>query len=339
MIVGYKELLAQIQKDKPYLTDLHIVRFYSSYVIISKGKVIGMTDPCMRYCPLAEFLYKNLGSKDNLEGIKDMIREVVEEKIQKFGHFTENRELIRNTIAVPYGASEMLMYAMQNKFIDAAVVVCEGAGTVIVDRPEIIQGIGARMNGVFFTTPINKIISKLKTDRCHVVSSSASINQLEGVKKAASLGYKNIAVTINASMEEPFSLFRQVEESLKVSLTSLAICTTGINQARIKEISEYADLAWSCASSNLREIIAPDAILQVSKKIPVFVLTKKGLDFISRYSSDQKLIENLSLNKQYIICNNGNGKSLKMGKFNVFVSEAKLPVRDKKEPQMLVYGN
>jgi len=302
---GYKELLQQVQKDKPHFRDLHIVRFYSSYLAISERKVIAMIDPYMSYCPLVESLYKNIKFNHNHKEIKAMIKKGIQEKIKKFGHFTENREVIKNDIAVPYGASEMLMYAMRKKFIDAAVVVCEGAGTVIVDKPEIIQGIGARMHSVFFTTPINGIMNKLKDNGCHILSSCASIDQLEGVKKAASLGYKNIAVTINASMNESFSLLRQIEKSLNISIISLAICTTGINQQRIKEISKYADLAWSCASTSLREVIAQRAIVQVSKKIPVFVLTKKGLSFLSCYSSEKELIQNLDLNKQHIICNKG----------------------------------
>ena len=340
MYLGYRELLQQIQKDKLYFKDLHIIRFYSSYVAISEGKVISITEPYMSYCPLVESLYRNIGRFNHHQDVKDTIMKAVEEKIHKFGHFTKNRELIRNDIAVPYGASEMLMYAMRKKIIDAAVIVCEGAGTVIVNKPEVIQGIGARMNGVFFTTPIGKIISELEKYGCHVVFSRAAINQIEGVKKAVSLGYKRIAVTINASMEESKSLsvLREIEGSRDVLVTSLAVCATGINEEKIKELSEYADLVWSCASSELREIIACRAIVQISKKIPVFVLTKKGLEFLSGYSSNKKFIRNLILDKQYIISNDREGKSIKMGRFNVYITESSLPVRDEKEPKLLKNG-
>jgi len=53
------------------------------------------------------------------------------------------------------------MYAMRKNVIDSAVLVCDGAGTVIVNRPEIVQGIGARMNGLFYTTPIKNMIVRL----------------------------------------------------------------------------------------------------------------------------------------------------------------------------------
>ena len=73
-------------------------------------------------------------------------------KIAEFGFFTSRRGIIRKDIAVPFGASEILMYCMKKEIIDAAVIVCDGAGTVIVNKPEIVQGIGARMNGLFFTS-------------------------------------------------------------------------------------------------------------------------------------------------------------------------------------------
>ncbi|MCP4651878.1 MAG: DUF2099 family protein [Candidatus Omnitrophica bacterium] len=333
MNLGYKKLLNDLRLKKPYFNDLHIVRFYSSYVAISNGKVIAITDNNMTYCPLAKSLYKNLNFTDDNCDIKKLITEAIEEKIKKFGHFSKNRELIRSDIAVPYGASEMLMYAMRKKAIDASVVVCDGAGTVIVDKPELVQGIGARMNGLFFTTPIYEIIEELKKHGCHIVSFRAAINQLEGVKKAISLGHKNVAVTMNVAMEESFSMFRDIEKQHNINLTLLAVCATGASESRVNEIGKYADLVWSCASSKLREVIAQCAVVQVSKKIPVFVLTKKGLDFLSRYSSDEALIQDLDLSQQYIISNDCGGQCIKIGMFKAFISQINLPVRDKKEPK------
>jgi len=312
--------------------DLHIIRFYSSYVSISNGRVIEVTDPCMRYCPLAGFLYKNINSSSDPSLIKKAIKQVIESKISEFGYFTERRELFSKDIAIPYGASEILMYALKKKFIDAAVIVCDGAGTVIVNKPEIVQGIGARMNGIFYTSPIQGIIRKLEKTGSHVISHDGTIDQIKGVKKAASLGYKNIAVTINASMDVPVSMLRKIERDFKISLTSLAVCTTGLNRDRIQEIGKYTDIIWSCASKELRKIIGNKAILQISRKIPVFVLTKKGLDLVGNYSSHKALIKSLDLSKQYIIASDFKGKKIKMGVFNACLSEAKLPVRHKMEP-------
>jgi hypothetical protein len=75
---------------------------------------------------------------------------------------------VRERIEVPYGASEMLMYALRKGVIEAAVVACDGAGTVVVDRPEVVQGIGAGMNGLFFTTPIREVVERLASEGCRV---------------------------------------------------------------------------------------------------------------------------------------------------------------------------
>jgi putative methanogenesis marker protein 8 len=336
MNITIKRLLNQIGDGKyingSYCKDLHIIRFYSSYVVISNGRVIEVTNPCMTYCPLAGFLYKNINLSGNPSLIKEVIKRAIESKISELGYFTEKREIFSKDIAIPYGASEILMYALKKKSIDAAVVVCDGAGTVIVNKPEIVQGVGARMNGIFYTSPIQGIIRKLEKTGSHVISQDGTIDQIKGIGKAASLGYKNIAVTINASMDVPVSMLRKIENDFKISLTSLAVCTTGLNRNRIQEIGKYTDIVWSCASKELRMVIGKKAIIQLSKKIPVFVLTKKGLDLVSNYSSQKAHIKSLDLSKQYIITGGCKGKKLKMGNFDACLSEAELPVRHNKEP-------
>jgi len=64
----------------------------------------------------------------------------------------------------------MMMYALKKGGIDAAVTVCDGAGTVISDSPSLIQGIGARMNGLFYTTPIPEVIQRIKGQKGFVVN-------------------------------------------------------------------------------------------------------------------------------------------------------------------------
>jgi len=336
MNITIKRLLNQIG-DVKYIKracyrDLHIIRFYSSYVVISNGRVIEVTNPCMKYCPLAGFLYKNINLSGNPSLIKRAIKRAIESKISEFGYFTEGRELFSKDIAIPYGASEILMYALKEKSIDVAVVVCDGAGTVIVNKPEIVQGVGARMNGVFYTSPIKGIIRRLEKMGSHVVFRDGTIDQIKGIRKAASLGYKNIAVTINASMDVPLDMIRKIESDFKITLISLAVCTTGLNRNRIQEIGKYTDIVWSCASKELRMVIGKKAIMQLSRKIPVFILTKKGLNLVSNYSSHKAFIKNLDLSKQYIIAGGCKGKKLKIGNFGAYLNEAELPVRHNKEP-------
>ncbi|MEA2015825.1 MAG: methanogenesis marker 8 protein [Actinomycetota bacterium] len=316
-----------------YPKDIHIIRFYSSYVAISNGRVIKVTKPYMKYCPLAGALYRGINSHDDTSSVRGIIKEAIESKISEFGFFTGKRVLWGSNISIPFGASEILMYALRKGAVDAAVVVCDGAGTVIADKPEVVQGIGARMNGIFHTSSIEGVIKKLEKTGAHVVFEDGTINQLEGVEKAADSGYRNIAVTINASMDVPLNILRKMEKNLGISLTSLAICTTGIDRNRIMEIVENTDIVWSCASEELREIAGKRAIMQLSMKIPVFVLTKKGLGLIDSYSPDKNILESVNQGSQYLIAGSVNkGKAVRIGNFKSYLSKAELPVRHGREP-------
>jgi putative methanogenesis marker protein 8 len=201
-MINIQNIFRRLKIDKNEYTDLHLVRYYSSFAAISAGKVIGLTKPRMSYCPLANYLNKGVFSSDkyNAEKIMNAVKASIEKKIAEFGFFTGKRQIIRKDIAVPFGASEILMSCLKKEIIDVAVVVCDGAGTVIADKPEIVQGIGARMNGLFYTTPIKEVMKKLEKKGCSFISCGGKIDQIKGIKKAVSLGYKNIAVTINGCM-------------------------------------------------------------------------------------------------------------------------------------------
>jgi len=221
--------------------------------------------------------------------------------------------------------------------IDSAVLVCDGAGTVIVNRPEIIQGIGARMNGLFYTTPIDKIIERLEKYDCEVVfPETADIKQIEGLRRVAELGSKKIAVTINGFRGESLKDIKEIEKDNEVLIISLVVCTTGVKEERIEEIKDYADLVWSCTSEGIRKKIGKKAILQLSTAIPVFVLTEKGLNFLTDYSNQEELIKKLDPGKQYLISGKHEGKKIRIGNFNSYLSEVKLPVRSKREPRPLI---
>jgi putative methanogenesis marker protein 8 len=325
-------ILQQLNINKNEYNDLHITRNFSSFVAISDGKVIDMTDPWMKHCPLHNMLYEKLDSADLAE-IKAGIRNAVEEKITKFGSFTGKRELQREDIAIPYGASEMMMYAIDRSAIDATVTACDGAGTVIADTPVLVQGIGARMNGLFYTTPIKEVIEKIESQNGIVVfPETADINQIKGLKRAAQEGYRNIAVTINGFTEEDISRVREIEAKYSMTAVCLIVCTTGVSQERADHIARYADLVWSCASDKVRETVGKTSILQITLGIPVFVLTQKGLAFVSSYSSNPAILQNLAPSKQYLIAGNVKGTPITMGTFSTYLSEAKLPVRSQREP-------
>jgi putative methanogenesis marker protein 8 len=333
--VKNETLFRLLDIEKKHYSDLHIVRLFSAFVAITEGKVLKMTEPVMTYCPLARHMYRHLDvpSHPVREEIQALIAQGVSEKIEKFGFFTEKRELAKRSIAIPYGASEMLMYALRKKIIDAAVVVCDGAGSVIVQSPDVVQGIGARMNGLFYTTPIPKLRQRLEGLGCHVPFADGTIDQAGASEKAARLGFKNIAVTINSCTDEPIAQFAEIEKKFGVSVTTFMVCATGVEKQRIQEMTRHSDVVWSCASGEVRETVGKSAVLQITRKIPVFVLTKKGLSVVSGYCGDETLLRNLDTGRQYFIAGDCGGRKITMGRFKTYLREENLPVRSPDEPR------
>jgi hypothetical protein len=130
-------LLDRLGIDPGEHSDLHLVRMFSCFVAVSNRRVTVLSDPVMSYCPLARRLYRHLGIPPHppVGPAKDLVRRSVEEKIESLGFFTPCRKLQQRSIAIPYGASEILMHALRKRTIDAAMVACEGAGSVITDAP------------------------------------------------------------------------------------------------------------------------------------------------------------------------------------------------------------
>ena len=268
--------------------DIHKVRYFTSVITIAHGKVIKITKPTITHCPLAGFLYKGLKRSGDLplSRLKDEIQKVIEGKIDQFGFCSKDRVLWDDGGSVPYGASEIIAYGLMNKAIDSSVIVCDGAGTVIVSIPQVVQGIGARMHSVLRTSPIQGVIKRLHQYGCRTINNSGAIDQKRGVIEAAKEGYKNIAVTVNAYQGEALKSIRALEKQYGISVIILAICTTGISGKRINEIEKYADLVWACRSREVRNVLCVKAIEILSNASPVYILTQQGKMFVSGYSSN-----------------------------------------------------
>lgn len=271
--------------------DFHIIKYFSAQVMISGGKVLEVSEPAMSHCPLASRLYKGLAGAAGSDkaALKQAIKEAIESKIGKYGLFTAKRQLICEDIAIPYGASELMMFGLKKGVIDAAVVVCEGAGTVITDRPEVVQGIGARLNSLVVTTPVRGIMKGLKRLGCRIASRKGMIDQVNGVKTAVQLGYERIAVTVGGAAADKLRMIRQLERETGAAVTILVVCTTGIGEKAAGLIGEYADLVWSCASSLVREKLGPLAKVQLAQAIPVFALTDRGVELAAAFPQDLPL--------------------------------------------------
>ena len=114
----------------------HLLEMAKALVRVKDGKVEVLSEPGIRCCPL----------RQNLYGIQEESRETVQQVLQghtkELGMYGPNRVLELHEEPVSFGASEILMDSMAEGLVDAAVVVCEGAGTVIVARPEVLQAAG-----------------------------------------------------------------------------------------------------------------------------------------------------------------------------------------------------
>ena len=336
-----ESMFKQLGIDPGQYDDLHVTRMLHAFVAVSHGEVVATTEPLLEYCPLVAYLYAPRNRTKDRAELRGMVVEMTREKIARFGHFTDRRELERGDIAVPYGASEMMMFAMRKGAVDCAVTVCDGAGTVIADRPDLVQGIGARMNGLFYTSPIRTTIRGVTERGGRVLfPDTAAIDQVAGVREAARLGRRNIAVTVNGCLGEPLAALREVERECGASITIIVVCTTGAARSRVEEMREHADMVWSCASGGVREVVGGRSIVQVSTAIPVFAVTPKGVGFLACYQAEDSpnagAVERLDLGRQYLIAGNAGGMPIRMGRMDTFMAEAKLPVRSRSEPRPMV---
>ena len=139
------------------------------------------------------------------------------------------------------------------------------------------------MTGLFYTSPSADIIKTAKeASIIPVFPVTASIAQLEGVKRAISLGYKKIAVSVAASdniLHEELSKL----ETDGVVIYKFGLCSTGISEEVALAMQNHADVIWSCASKYVKELIEPNAIAQVGLKIPVHIMTKKGWSLVRNH--------------------------------------------------------
>lgn len=127
-----------MEKTKKVLKmDEHVMEALGkAKIIIRDGKVVEVEEPQVAYCPL---FHKYRG----IEKITpQIIKENMEFRINDFGMCTNQREL-KMADFLSFGISEILGTLLDEEIIQCAIIVCEGCGTVIVEDPELAQGIGA----------------------------------------------------------------------------------------------------------------------------------------------------------------------------------------------------
>ncbi|MEM3726511.1 MAG: DUF2099 family protein [Candidatus Bathyarchaeia archaeon] len=248
--------------------------------ITAKGIEV-LSKPMIEYCPLHEAIY---GTKRiDVEAVKKS----VEMKIAGFGFCCGNRTFDAEPL-VPYGASEMMQFWLDKGLIDCAVVVCEGAGTVIAKSGKLVQAIGARLTGIVRTSPIPEIIEYMEAEGGVVLDkASAKIDQVEGVKQAVNLGFKRVAVSVAGFQAKAISKIRKFEAEAKADVLVFSVCNTCVDKDAVNHIAK-ADIACAGASKILRNDVGSKALMQLGMTIPVYILTEKGKKHVLAYLAEFK---------------------------------------------------
>ena len=263
----------------------HEIYCCGALVRISEKGIEVLSEPLVEYCPLHEAFY---GTKKIDVGA---VRKSVEMKVAGFGFCCGSRAFDAEPI-VAYGASEMMRIWLEKRLIDCAVVVCEGAGTVVTANGELVQSIGARLTGIVRTSPIRETIERIEANNGVVLDKAcARIDQAEGVKQAFDLGFKRVAVSIAGFRSEAISEIREFESSAKANVLVFSVCNTCVGNADVEHIAK-ADVACASASRILRNEIGKKALLQLGVSIPVYALTEKGKRLVLAYLGefDDKLV-------------------------------------------------
>jgi putative methanogenesis marker protein 8 len=175
--------------------------------------------PMIKWCPLF----------DKVRGIKEVTAESaaanMEFRIKNHGMFSPRRRLKMDTF-VGFGASESMMTGLQSEIIDAAVTVCDGAGTVITANPDLVQGMGGYISGLVESDPIPEVIEGIRQMEGHILSpKDARIDQLEGAAYAAAAGYKRFAVTVADATDA--EKLRELEKASGVRIMIIGVHPSG----------------------------------------------------------------------------------------------------------------
>lgn len=239
-------------------------------IVIRNGEVVEVGDPVIRDCPLAKrFAYP-------IPAItKDAVAANIAHRIRSFGMCTARREVVDRKEFVGFGASEILSFGLHRKLVDAVVLACDGAGTVIATTPDLVQGIGGRMSGLVKTCPLKPVMDRIEQNGGIVIDREhASLDQMAGIDRAVKEGFRKIAVTV----ADPGSA-ELIRRKHPLALI-VAVHVSGLTHHEAERLVAAADLLTSCASRPIREIAGKHALVQAGTAIPVFAVTEKGKELI-----------------------------------------------------------
>lgn len=247
--------------------DEHVIEAIGrTRVVIRQGCVVEVGEPVIADCPLARRFAVPVDTMAS-----EAIRANMEARIRSFGMCTPAREVVAEMDFVLFGASELMMEGIRSGLIEAAVLACDGAGTVVVSTPALVQGIGGRMSGLVSTTPYPSVIERIQRYGGFAINpKTGTIDQVAGARAALEHGFSRIAVTVaGARMTE------EVREAAPEALI-IAVHTTGLSSEEAERVVAAADIVTACASGTIREAARTRALVQGGTGVPIFALTPRG---------------------------------------------------------------
>jgi putative methanogenesis marker protein 8 len=270
-------------------TDEHILEAVGRcHVVIRDGNVVEVGEARITTCPLTKKFAYPVSALD-----KETVRANIEYRIKTWGMCTPRREVSDTRPFVGFGASEILSFGLSAGLLDAVVLACDGAGTVTVTKPALVQGIGGRMSGLVKTVPYKDVISRIEENDGIVIDKvHAALDQMAGVAEAYKRGYKNVAVTVAIPAEA-----KKIRE-LYPDVMIFGVHVTGLDHAEAEMLVSAGDLITACASGTIREVAGKKALLQAGDSVPIFAVTKKAKELIIekiRKSDDQVLFKTTKL--------------------------------------------
>ena len=249
--------------------DKHVIEALGKVkVVIENGEVTEVGSSEMKYCPMFHAMH---GVEELNE---EFIRKNINFRIEDFGMCTPNR-VIEMDDAVTVGISEILKTNIEKGNIDCVVGACDGAGTLLMTNPRVVQGVGGRVSGLISTTPIDEVIENLEEKDCVILNpQTAELNQLEGLKLALDKGYKNIAITILPSpMVEEIRNY-PVDDDVNVYI--FVAHRTGVEPQEVKMLFDNADIVTACASKAISEYADKYEPYYYGVKVPIFCASEDG---------------------------------------------------------------
>ncbi len=262
-MISFAAVPSVMKKDRHVIEALGMTK-----VVIEEGRVVEVGEPLLEYCPL---FFKHRGIE---KLTSEIVRKNIEFRIKDFGMCSPGRKM-RMRDYLSFGISELMGMCVSKGMLDCAVLACDGAGTAVVDQPDLVQGIGGRISGLVETSPIDSVIAEIGRERV-LDPETARIDQVAGARKAWDMGYRRIGVTV-ARGNDAALLRKEFGESVVL----FAVHTSGLDEEEARVLLDTCDMVTACASKHIWRLAKEKGVLQVGNKVPVFALTQVGKDICS----------------------------------------------------------